>query len=163
MSSYQQYQDDEEGRLPAGFKRVGYDADTEIYTYESPEGELYRGAPGNRYGRLVSISTPIGYDAEEPVHDNTTSYRYFLPFLLLVVVFLLIVIAPPWKQNFAFSKSIECEKGSIKHNIRSGETCYALSQKYATTVEELAKLNPKLSCDDLQIGQSICAPAANVS
>lgn len=162
MSTYQQYEDDDEGRLPAGFQRVGYDADTEIYTYESPEGELYRGAPGNRYGRLVPISSPFDYDAEEPVHDNTSSYRYFLPFLLLVVVFLLMVIAPPWKQNFGFGRSTACDDGGIRHDIRSGETCYALSQRYSTTVEELIKLNPKLSCDNLQVGRSICVPAMHV-
>lgn len=162
MSAYHAYQDDDQSRLPAGFKRVGYDADTEVHTYESPEGELYRGASGNRYGRLVPVSAPIEYDFEEPVHDNTTSYRYFLPFLLLVIVFLLILIAPPWKRNLGYGSSIQCEKGFTKHEIRSGETCYELSQKYSSTVEQLKKVNPKLDCDNLRIGGCICVPAANI-
>lgn len=163
MSTYHDYDDDDQNRLPAGFKRVGYDADTEIYTYESAEGEMYRGAPGNRYGRLVPVLAPIDYDFEEHVQDNTSSYRYFLPFLLLVIVFLLMVIAPPWKHNFGFGSSAKCETGTIKHEVRSGETCYELSKKYSTTLEELKKVNPKLKCDNLQIGEGICVPAADVS
>jgi len=163
MSAYHDYHDDDQGRLPPGFKRVGYDADTETYTYESPEGELYQGASGNRYGRLVPVSAPIDCDFEEPVHDNTSSYRYFLPFLLLVVVFLLILIAPPWKQKFGFGSQLKCEAGILKHEVKGGETCFALSKTFATSLEELRKVNPKLNCDKLQIGQEICVPTADVS
>jgi hypothetical protein len=33
-------------------KRIGYDADTQVYTYQDDEGGIWEGAPGNRYGEL---------------------------------------------------------------------------------------------------------------
>jgi hypothetical protein len=42
----------DEYRLPDGMKRVGYDADTQVYTYQDDEGGVWEGAPGNRYGEL---------------------------------------------------------------------------------------------------------------
>lgn len=39
-------------RLPEGFKRVAYDADTRCYTYRDNLGILYEGSPGNEYGIL---------------------------------------------------------------------------------------------------------------
>jgi hypothetical protein len=33
--------------------RVGYDADTERYTFQDANGYLYESAPGNRYGNLT--------------------------------------------------------------------------------------------------------------
>lgn len=34
--------DSDEGRLPEGMKRVGYDADTEIYTYQDERGNYWQ-------------------------------------------------------------------------------------------------------------------------
>jgi len=163
MPDYRSYQDDDAGRLPAGLKRVGYDADTETYTYESPEGKLYRGAPGNRYGRLVPDSEPVDNDLGQLVHDDAGSNRYFLPFLLVVIVFLVIFIAPPWKENFGFGRAVKCEIGAMKYEIRTGDTCYALANEYSTTVEGLKNMNSKLNCDSLSVGQALCIPAADVS
>jgi len=39
-------------RLPEGMTRVGYDADTQTYTYRDERGNQWEGAPGNRYGTL---------------------------------------------------------------------------------------------------------------
>lgn len=40
-------------RLPAGFKRIGYDADNATYTYEDSDGNRYEGAPSCEYGVLT--------------------------------------------------------------------------------------------------------------
>ncbi|KAJ5042980.1 uncharacterized protein L3040_004369 [Drepanopeziza brunnea f. sp. 'multigermtubi'] len=45
-------QDSDEARLPAGMRRVGYDADTQIYSYEDSDGSYWKGEPGSRYGTL---------------------------------------------------------------------------------------------------------------
>ncbi|KAK4123106.1 hypothetical protein N657DRAFT_645831 [Parathielavia appendiculata] len=52
--------DGDEGRLPEGMTRVGYDADTQVYTYRDSDGSYWEGAPGCRYGRLhrVKSATP---------------------------------------------------------------------------------------------------------
>lgn len=157
--------DDDEARLPHGFQRVGYDADTQTYTYQSPEGELYVGEPGNRYGQLrrASQEAEVELDLEDIVQENKKAYRYFLPFLLLVIVFLLLVIAPPWKRNFGFGDTLKCDAGTKKHRIKSGETCYELAKTFSTSVDELRRLNSDLNCDTLQIGQQICVPLVEIS
>lgn len=47
--------DGDEDRLPEGMRRVGYDSDTQTYTYKDARGE-YTGRPGQKYGEL----TPTG-------------------------------------------------------------------------------------------------------
>lgn len=37
-------------------KRIGYDADTKVYTFRDRKGILYQGAPGADYGTLTPIS-----------------------------------------------------------------------------------------------------------
>lgn len=39
-------------------RRVGYDADTQTYTYRDADGSLWEGAPGARYGKLTQIEGP---------------------------------------------------------------------------------------------------------
>jgi hypothetical protein len=52
--------DSDEERLPEGMTRVGYDADTQVYTYRDSDGSYWEGAPGCQYGRLhrVRSATP---------------------------------------------------------------------------------------------------------
>jgi hypothetical protein len=38
-------------------ERVGYDADTEVYTYQDSDGYYYQGEPGVRYGLLRPTGT----------------------------------------------------------------------------------------------------------
>jgi hypothetical protein len=47
----------DEGRLPDGMERVGYDADTEVYTYQDEQGNYWQGEPGSRYGELRRTGT----------------------------------------------------------------------------------------------------------
>lgn len=47
----------DEGRLPDGMERVGYDADTEVYTYQDEQGNYWQGEPGTRYGQLQRTGT----------------------------------------------------------------------------------------------------------
>lgn len=49
------YLDTDEERLPEGMTRIGYDADTQVYTYRDSDGSLWEGAPGCRYGRLQRV------------------------------------------------------------------------------------------------------------
>lgn len=55
------YLDTDEARLPDGMKRVGYDADTQVYTFlDAHDGTYWESAPGNQYGKLFPVrsSTP---------------------------------------------------------------------------------------------------------
>jgi len=51
MGKWSQYDTDAE-RLPAGMRRIGYDADTQTYTYGDADGSVWQGAPGARYGTV---------------------------------------------------------------------------------------------------------------
>ncbi|KAF2994683.1 hypothetical protein E8E13_002064 [Curvularia kusanoi] len=90
--------DDDASRLPEGFERVGYDADTQVYTFKSPEGELYESAPGNRYGELWPVGQRPQLDArdieannEMLERGNLESVRMMMPFALLILVFFVLV------------------------------------------------------------------------
>ncbi|KAG7445391.1 uncharacterized protein BT62DRAFT_994870 [Guyanagaster necrorhizus] len=71
-------------RLPEGFRRVGYDADTMRYTFTDKNGKLYQSAPGEEYGTLtpvtVSASTnrPGAFsDGKNPKVESTGSPSTF--------------------------------------------------------------------------------------
>ncbi|KAM7201129.1 hypothetical protein V8F33_003541 [Rhypophila sp. PSN 637] len=49
--------DTDEERLPEGMTRVGYDADTQIYTYRDTDGSYWEGAPGVQYGKLFRVQS----------------------------------------------------------------------------------------------------------
>jgi len=53
-------------------RRVGYDADTQTYTFRDSNGSLWESAPGNRYGRLTQIG---GSTREAPSSVSMKSYR----------------------------------------------------------------------------------------
>ncbi|MEI6090227.1 MAG: LysM peptidoglycan-binding domain-containing protein [bacterium] len=46
------------------------------------------------------------------------------------------------------------EKTAI-HTVQKGDSFYSIAEKYNTTVEDLQKLNPKISPEKIQIGQKI--------
>jgi hypothetical protein len=75
-------------------KRIGYDADTERYTFRSATGELYHSEPGSRYGPLTPASQDddsLTEDADERTlvdkEDNRETMGKMLPFALPVPVF----------------------------------------------------------------------------
>ncbi|MEW6181768.1 MAG: LysM domain-containing protein [Bacillota bacterium] len=51
-----------------------------------------------------------------------------------------------------------CPGGTFPYVIRAGDTCFALAQRFGTSVAAIQAANPGLNCDNLQIGQIICIP-----
>ncbi|NLW08222.1 MAG: LysM peptidoglycan-binding domain-containing protein [Clostridia bacterium] len=51
-----------------------------------------------------------------------------------------------------------CPPGTFSYTIRAGDTCFALAQRFNTTVQAIIAANPGLDCNNLQIGQVICIP-----
>lgn len=47
-------------------KRIGYDADTQVYTFRDHDGKLYKGEPGANYGVL----TPVECIAIESIREG---------------------------------------------------------------------------------------------
>ncbi|OTA60747.1 hypothetical protein K449DRAFT_435148 [Hypoxylon sp. EC38] len=64
---------DGDDRLPAGFKRIGYDADDGVYTYRGPDGSIWTGLSGNRYGELTQVQ------GADPVVADTNAERQRSP------------------------------------------------------------------------------------
>lgn len=57
-SRFAEYDADEDS-LPQGMTRIGYDADTETYTYRSADGSIWEGSSGSRYGNLTRVGLPV--------------------------------------------------------------------------------------------------------
>lgn len=51
-----------------------------------------------------------------------------------------------------------CPAGQIPYTIRSGDTLWAISRSYSTTVDEILKINTGLDPTNLMPGQRICLP-----
>ncbi|PSR76865.1 hypothetical protein BD289DRAFT_167831 [Coniella lustricola] len=48
--------DSDQERLPEGMVRVGYDADTQVYTFRDVDGSLWEGPPGCQYGHMTKVA-----------------------------------------------------------------------------------------------------------
>lgn len=55
---------------------------------------------------------------------------------------------------------VTCPTGSFAYVIRSGDTLFALAQRFGTTTAAIIALNPNINPNALQIGQTICIPQA---
>lgn len=74
MGRYSQLDTDEE-RLPHGVKRVGYDADSETYSYRDSLGLKYEGAPGAQYGHLQRVGNAPAAPSTNPFRTGSQSSR----------------------------------------------------------------------------------------
>ncbi|KAH6993701.1 hypothetical protein EDB82DRAFT_499728 [Fusarium venenatum] len=54
----------DEGRLPPGMERVGYDSDTGKYTFRASDGSLWETASGMEYGELTRVGGSSPADLE---------------------------------------------------------------------------------------------------
>lgn len=61
-------------------------------------------------------------------------------------------------MNGDYNIEQRCPEGSFSYTIRSGDTLYALAQRYNTTVRAIEDLNPNIDPADLRVGQMICIP-----
>jgi hypothetical protein len=157
-------------------QRIGYDADTERYTFRDTDGTLYESAPGSRYGDLQ----PVGHrstrqDVEERNERNHTEYwssvRMFLPFALAVLVFMLVMFklvdthwgysGMTWAHRGGAEREVlKCANGTSQIQIETGDTCWRIGEEYGVSVDELRSIagNEGVKCEKLRILQGICVP-----
>ncbi|KDQ62849.1 hypothetical protein JAAARDRAFT_28824 [Jaapia argillacea MUCL 33604] len=71
MGRWTQY-DEDDYRLPEGMKRVGYDADTQTYTYRYRDSSVWEGSPGASYGVLTKVgrAPSVSPDVERRVPSD---------------------------------------------------------------------------------------------
>ncbi|KAH6609913.1 carbohydrate-binding module family 50 protein [Trichoderma cornu-damae] len=168
MSRFSRYDTDEE-RLPEGMTRVGYDADTQVYTFQDADGSYWESAPGSQYGRLTQVSGPADDAGDsEPflsAQDPTpkTSWRHdMMPLLNFGVLVGLSLLALFWfigrrAPSEALELVVICPGRSI--TVQANDTCWDLAQAEGISVDDLVGLNAGLDCGKLMVGSTICLSA----
>ncbi|KAI1781341.1 carbohydrate-binding module family 50 protein [Hypoxylon cercidicola] len=164
MSRWSQYDTDDE-RLPDGMQRIGYDADTQTYSFRDADGSLWESAPGNQYGQLHRVSSTLRDDATESPHvasdEPTTSWRHdmmpLLNWFLLVGLFLLFILWFIGGTTKRVNATI-CPDHSSPYKIRSGDSCWAIAEERGVPLESLLQQNQGLDCDKLAVGSIVCIP-----
>ncbi|OLN96977.1 hypothetical protein CCHL11_07443 [Colletotrichum chlorophyti] len=174
MSRFSHYDTDEE-RLPEGMQRVGYDADTGVYTYRDSDGSYWEGAPGNQDGALTRVSDgsgPSGPVEAEPFipgseprrqawEEERKSWRQSMRPLLnfFVIIGLFLILVTWWLYRTPSSgEEPQCGQQAVPYKVHKGDTCWGIAEEHKMSVEDLVKANDGLNCDKLQIGSSICLP-----
>lgn len=177
MSRFSRYDTDEE-RIPEGMERVGYDADTQVYTFRDADGSYWEGAPGCRYGRLTKVSdgdddddvdnhaAPFlgsGHHSDLPATSWRSDMRPLLNFGVLVGLSLLLLF---WFLRWSAGAGAGqgemeplCAKGLETYTVRQGDSCWDIAERHGLVVEDLTKNNEGLNCDALQVDSYLCLPS----
>ena len=85
------------------------------------------------------------------------SIRSLFPFFLIIAVVLLLV----WRLVVSpglWTPAKVCPEGTSPHWIRPGESCWELSRQHGWSLEKFKEANPKVVCDPLIPGTSVCLP-----
>ncbi|KAI0905945.1 carbohydrate-binding module family 50 protein [Ustulina deusta] len=179
MGRWSEYDTDEE-RLPEGMQRIGYDADTETYTFRDADGSIWESAPGNRYGQLRRVTAvplpsygeddessptqPLTYSGpDEPAHKASWRQEMMplLNWFLLVGLFLLVVVWFISSGSKGGTKVVRnCHDDATPYEIKAGDTCWAVAEARSVSLDALLEKNEGLDCDNLSVGETICVPTA---
>jgi LysM repeat protein len=92
--------------------------------------------------------------------------KNFLPFVLLVLAFLLGTFylvnggaGLTTKEGSTLQAEATRECGEKKsHKVQYGDTCWAIAEDNNLSVQLLEEVNLNLNCDSLRAGEVICIP-----
>lgn len=167
MSRFSHYDTDEE-RLPEGMRRVGYDSDTQVYTFQDADGSYWESAPGSQYGRLTRVGEDSPSDDQPFLASDQpqpkVSWRHemmpLLHFALLISLTLVVLFWFLYRGAGSGGEKAEfkCDPGSEVYTIKARDTCWAIAEDRRISVEDILRLNPRLVCDALAVGSKICLP-----
>jgi len=187
MGRWSQY-DEDDYRLPEGMKRIGYDSDSGQYYFRDTDGTYWKGAPGEEFGEMTKVEEvpdsmlsgnddrgdleasaqrrngdyELIFDEEyHPMAHNPRSsigsVRSLFPFFLIIAVVLLLI----WRLVVSpglWTPAKVCPEGTSSHWIRPGESCWELSRQHGWSLEKFKEVNPKVVCEPLMPGTSVCLP-----
>ncbi|KAF9513162.1 hypothetical protein BS47DRAFT_1393535 [Hydnum rufescens UP504] len=145
------WNEDDSDRLPEGMTRVGYDSDTQQYTFQDDSG-LWLGEAGTEFGGEMRYIGPAPLRSESPQTSasSSSSYQILLPFFLIIAVFLLLVfrlVSTPSSSLKPPPRS--CASGGNLYTVVLGDTCWDLALKFGVTVKNIERMNPGLDCAHL--------------
>lgn len=90
--------------------------------------------------------------------------QHFLPFLLLVITFLLAVfyitdgrLTPSKGSAGQAETSRECGE-QASYEVQPGDTCWAIAEEHHLSLDVLERTNAGIDCEALQVGGIICIP-----
>ena len=91
---------------------------------------------------------------------QTSPYRTLFPFFLLIAVILLLIWRVVLSPNlFSPTKPKVCPEGTRSYYVQPGESCWDLATASGWEFERFKEVNPKVECEPLMPGTSICLPA----
>jgi len=85
------------------------------------------------------------------------AYRSLFPFFLILAGFLLLI----WRLVVApniITGNPKCPEGASLYYIQPGESCWEVARTHKIDLEQFRTLNPKVNCDPLLPGASVCLP-----
>ncbi|KAJ6438883.1 peptidoglycan-binding LysM domain-containingprotein [Purpureocillium lavendulum] len=180
MSRFSHYDTDEE-RLPEGMTRVGYDADTQVYTFQDADGSYWESAPGCQYGQLTRVGDGPAYDDDDDGDDDahpflvsddndrqqqhsSLSWRHeMMPLLNFGVLIGLSLLLLFWYLHWTASSEqekaqVRCGVDSEAYKVKVGDTCWAIADSRGITVPDLLERNVGAVCSPLAVGSMLCLP-----
>lgn len=171
--------DEDDARLPEGFKCIGYDSDVGRYYFRSADGALWEGPQGSRYGEMTKLTNgSIELNGEQSIdveaagprqkshallnvgdyRPTPSPYRTLFPFFLLICATLLLA----WRLFSSFTPPPPppplCPTNAELYLVRAGDTCWELARSRGSAVDTLKSLNEGIACDRLRPGQNMCVP-----
>lgn len=163
------YLDEEEDFcLRNGVKRIGYDANTEQYTFRSTDtGRVYISQPGQKYGPLQATSEHVARDPHnETDEDSELSWPNVLPLVAAAGGGLWWLVSSTWTWGTGGEAKAAPKRmpkddnyGSFRYVIRQGDSCDYIAMVFGTTTSRLQELNPGLNWDKLRMGHAIRVPS----
>ena len=58
------------------------------------------------------------------------------------------------------ARPVTCPEGALSHTVQAGDTLWRLSQTYRVSLQSIFDLNPGIDPQNLQVGSTLCIPAA---
>ncbi|KAJ7146512.1 carbohydrate-binding module family 50 protein [Mycena epipterygia] len=181
MGRWSQY-DDDSTRLPEGMRRTGYDSDTGRYYFQDQQGAVWQGAQGAEFSEMTRVSDGAGASSSYPPDEDieaaprradgyqalatdtnagyakhNSAYRTLFPFFLLIGVVLLLIWRLILYPGLAPPKEV-CSADAISYLVEPGDSCWEISRAHGCSLDEFKKVNPKLECDSLMPGTTVCLP-----
>lgn len=89
--------------------------------------------------------------------NNANPYRSLFPFFLIIAVVLLLI----WRLILSpamFPGPSHCPEGTGLYYVQPGDSCWHIAKMHNCSLEKLQELNPKVQCDPLMPGASLCLP-----
>lgn len=88
---------------------------------------------------------------------NPSAYRTLFPFFLIIAVVLLLV----WRLILSPGLSVPknpCAQGMQAYWVQAGDSCWEIATRHGYTLEKLQGWNPKVDCEVLMPGTTVCLP-----